>query len=120
MNTTILCYPACGTCKRALQWLNDNFVDYAYRPIKEENPTVDELTQWIALSNLPVTRFFNTSGKVYKDLNMKDKVRMLPDEKLIEMLAADGLLVKRPLLVTAQKVLVGFKQEEWEALLHAK
>lgn len=116
METTVLCYPACGTCKKALKWLADNNLPFAYRPIKEENPTAAELIEWIKLSNLPVSKFFNTSGKLYKEFNMKDKVKVLSEAELIEMLASDGLLVKRPLLVKGNKVLVGFKQEEWETL----
>lgn len=116
METTVLCYPACGTCKKALKWLADNNLPFTYRPIKEENPTAAELSEWIKLSNLPVSKFFNTSGKLYKEFNMKDKVKVLSEAELIEMLASDGLLVKRPLLVKGNKVLVGFKQEEWETL----
>ncbi len=116
METTVLCYPACGTCKKALKWLADNNISYSYRPIKEQNPTAAELSEWIKLSHLPVSKFFNTSGKLYKEFNMKDKVKVLSEAELIEMLASDGLLVKRPLLVKGNKVLVGFKQEEWETL----
>lgn len=116
METIVLCYPTCGTCKKALKWLADNNIPYSYRPIKEENPTHAELSEWIKLSNLPVSKFFNTSGKLYKEFNMKDKVKVLSEAELIEMLASDGLLVKRPLLIKGDKVLVGFKQDEWEAL----
>ena len=116
METTVLCYPTCGTCKKALKWLADNNLAYNYRPIKEDNPTAAELSEWIKLSKLPVSKFFNTSGKLYKELNMKDKVKVLSEAELIELLASDGLLVKRPLLIKADKVLVGFKQDEWEML----
>lgn len=115
MQNLFLCYPKCSTCKKAAQWLADNNVPNDMRDIVVENPTAEELTAWIAKSGLPVSRFFNTSGLRYRALNLKDKVRVLPDDELIEILASEGMLVKRPLLVTGDTVLVGFRQAEWEA-----
>jgi arsenate reductase (glutaredoxin) len=109
----VLCYPKCGTCQKAEKWLKANEIEYAYRPIKEQNPSVDELKLWIELSGLPVSKFFNTSGLLYKEQNMKDKVKVLSTPELIEILASNGLMVKRPILVAEGKVLVGFKEEAW-------
>jgi arsenate reductase len=117
MQPTILCYPKCGTCQKAEKWLKANNIAFQYRPIKEENPTVDELTKWILSSGLPISKFFNTSGLLYKEQNMKDKVKVLSNEELITILASNGLMVKRPLLLLGNKVLVGFKEEEWQSQL---
>ncbi len=117
MKPKILCYPKCGTCQKAEKWLKSNGIEYDYRPIKEENPTVVELKSWLEKSQLPVSKFFNTSGLLYKEQNMKDKVKVLPENELIEILASNGLMVKRPILLTGEKVLVGFKEEEWQKLL---
>jgi arsenate reductase len=117
MQPTILCYPKCGTCQKAEKWLKTNNIAFQYRPIKEESPTVDELTKWILSSGLPISKFFNTSGLLYKEQNMKDKVKVLSNEELITILASNGLMVKRPLLLLGNKVLVGFKEEEWQSLL---
>lgn len=116
MKPIILCYPKCGTCQKAEKWLKTNGIDYSYRPIKEENPTKAELTEWIARSGLPISKFFNTSGLLYKELNMKDKVKALSESELIEILSANGLIVKRPVLLVGDKVLVGFKEEDWKSL----
>lgn len=111
----ILCYSKCSTCKKAEKWLKDNKLKYDYRPIKEENPTEAELTEWIKKSGLPVAKFFNTSGLLYKEQNMKEKVKNLPDAELIKILASNGLMVKRPILLTDDdKVLLGFKEDIWE------
>lgn len=117
MKPTILCYPKCGTCQKAEKWLKANGIEYTYRPIKEENPTKAELTEWLEKSGLPVAKFFNTSGLLYKELNMKDKVKSLSVEELIDILAANGMMVKRPILLVGQTVLVGFKEEEWNKSL---
>lgn len=117
MNPTVLCYPKCGTCQKAEKWLKINNIEYKYRPIKEENPTIAELTAWWQKSGLPIAKFFNTSGLLYKEHNMKDKVKTLSDVELIEILAQHGLMVKRPILLTDDKVLVGFKVDDWENLL---
>lgn len=109
----VLCYPKCGTCQKAEKWLKANEIEYVNRPIKDQNPSVDELKSWIELSGLPISKFFNTSGLLYKEQNMKDKVKVLSSSELIDILASNGLMVKRPILVTEGKVLVGFKEQEW-------
>ena len=117
MKPIALCYPKCGTCQKAEKWMKSNGIDYTYRPIKEENPSKEELKVWIAKSGLPISKFFNTSGLLYKEFNMKDKVKTLSNDELVNILASNGLIVKRPILVTSDKVLVGFKEDEWKATL---
>jgi len=117
MKPIVLCYPKCGTCQKAEKWLKANGIEYAYRPIKEENPTVAELNGWLKQSGLPISKFFNTSGLLYKEQNMKDKVKLLPENDLIDILASNGMMVKRPILLTGEKVLIGFKEDEWQSLL---
>lgn len=107
-------YPKCTTCKKAETWLKENKVDYKSRHIKESNPTVEELRAWVAKSGLPVRKFFNTSGLLYKEMKLKDKLGNMTDEEMLELLATDGMLVKRPLLVGEKTVCVGFKEAEWE------
>lgn len=114
-NITIICYPKCTTCQRAEKWLKEHGVKYTYRHIKEQNPTAEELSKWIKESELPIKRFFNTSGLLYKEYKMKEKVNVLPEKELIEILASDGMMVKRPLIIAKDKVLVGFKEAEWKA-----
>lgn len=109
-------YPRCGTCRKAKKWLDDHGIAYESRPIVEQRPTRDELRLWIQRSGLPVRRFFNTSGAVYKELNLKDRLPSCTDEEQIDLLASDGKLVKRPLLIADDFVLAGFKPEEWERL----
>ncbi len=116
MNPTILCYPKCGTCRKAEKWLKDNGIEYNYRPIKEENPSKDELLAWIPKSGLSVSKFFNTSGLLYKEMNMKDKIKTLSEDELITVLASNGLIVKRPIMLYNDSVLVGFKEEEWKKI----
>jgi arsenate reductase (glutaredoxin) len=118
MKPTILCYPKCGTCQKAEKWLKSNKIEYTYRPIKEENPTKAELTEWLEKSGLLIAKFFNTSGLLYKEHNMKDKVKSLSNSDLIEILSQNGLMVKRPILLAGDKVLVGFKEEDWDKLFH--
>lgn len=113
----ILHYPQCGTCRKALKWLEANGFHPEKRHIVEERPTAEELFQWIERSGLPVQKFFNTSGLIYKERGLKDVVKTAPSEELISLLAEEGKLVKRPLLVTDDKVLVGFKEEEWASTL---
>ena len=113
MKPKILCYPKCGTCQKAEKWLKSHNIEYSYRPIREENPTSAELTEWIAKSGLPVAKFFNTSGLLYKENNMKEKVKTLSQAELIDMLARNGMMVKRPVLLIGEKVLLGFKEDEW-------
>lgn len=109
-------YSKCGTCKKAKAWLDANDIKYIDRPIKEENPTLDELKTWHKLSGLPLKKFFNTSGLLYKSLELKDKLPKMTDEEMYELLASDGMLVKRPIVVKENLVLVGFKEAEWEQL----
>ena len=112
-----ICYPKCTTCQKAKKWLDDHGVAYTARHIKEENPTADELREWIARSGLPIKRFFNTSGLVYKNLGLKDKLPTMTEEEQLALLASDGMLVKRPLLVGETFVLPGFRPADWEKAL---
>ena len=112
-----ICYPKCTTCKKAQKWLDDNSVSYELRDIKEQNPSYEELAEWYKKSGLPLKRFFNTSGLLYKSLEMKDKLPTMSEEEQLRLLATDGMLVKRPILVNGGKVLVGFKESEWETIL---
>lgn len=116
MKPIFLQYPACSTCQKAKKWLTENKIEFTNRLIVEDNPTVEELKAWIPRSGLPVKKFFNTSGMVYKELNLKDKLPGMNEDEQIELLATNGKLVKRPLVVTDSFVLVGFKPEEWEKL----
>lgn len=117
MKITVLCYKKCTTCQKALKWLEANGISYQERPIKEENPGKEELRTWYQASGLPLKRFFNTSGNLYKELKLKDRLPSMSEEEQLELLATDGMLVKRPLLVGDGIVLVGFKEEEWKGLL---
>ncbi len=110
-------YPKCTTCKKAKKWLDDHGFQYTDRHIKEENPTADELKTWHAKSGLPLKRFFNTSGVLYKEMHLKDKLPEMSEEEQFQLLATDGMLVKRPIIVTDDKVLTGFKEKEWEETL---
>lgn len=112
-------YPPCSTCKKAKQWLNDHGISYTARHIKEENPTYEELKHWLEVSGLPVKKFFNTSGLLYKSMELKDKLPAMTIEEQLRLLATDGMLVKRPILVTdSGTVLTGFREKEWtEALI---
>lgn len=107
-------YPKCSTCKKAKKWLDDNKLTYTDRHIKEENPTTEELKEWHKKSNLPLKKFFNTSGLLYKEMNLKEKLKTMTEEEQYELLASDGMLVKRPLLVNGDIILLGFKEAEWE------
>lgn len=106
-------YPKCTTCKRAKKWLDEHQVSYEDRHIVEDNPKAEELKKWIAKSGLPIKRFFNTSGMKYRDLGLKDRLPEMSEEEQIELLATDGMLVKRPLVIGDDFVLVGFKEEKW-------
>lgn len=108
-----ICYPKCTTCQKAKKWLEENKQEYEIRDIKEENPTYDELSKWYKLSGLPLKRFFNTSGMLYKSMNLKEKLPEMSEEEQLKLLATDGMLVKRPILVGDSFVLVGFKEKEW-------
>lgn len=110
-----ICYPKCTTCQKARKWLDENNVPYELRDIKKENPSVEELTEWYQKSGLPLKKFFNTSGLLYKSLELKTKLPAMTDEEMLTLLAADGMLVKRPLAVGEDFVLAGFKEEDWAA-----
>jgi len=109
-----ICYSKCGTCKKAEKWLDEKGIKYEKRDIKEDNPSAEELERFTALSALPLKKLFNTSGLLYKSMELKDKLPDMSDEDKIQLLSTDGMLVKRPILVLENKVLVGFKEEEWE------
>ena len=110
-----VCYPKCTTCQKAKKFLDDQGVCYTQRNIKEENPTADELRSWWKASGLPLKKFFNTSGLLYKSMGLKDRLPAMSEEEQLALLATDGMLVKRPILVGEDFVLVGFRQGEWEA-----
>ncbi|MGL5614874.1 MAG: Spx/MgsR family RNA polymerase-binding regulatory protein [Sarcina sp.] len=118
MAITFLEYPKCTTCKKAKKWLEENNIDFTSRHIVEENPTKEELREFYKKSGLPINRLFNTSGIMYRELNLKDKVKTAPEEELLEILSTNGMLVKRPLLVLDDKVLIGFKEENWKEILN--
>ena len=106
-------YPKCSTCKKAKKWLEDHQVNYDDRHIVEDNPTMEELKEWVGRSGLPLRRFFNTSGMKYRELQLKDRLPKMSEEEQLELLATDGMLVKRPLLVLEDRVIPGFKEKEW-------
>ena len=108
-----ICYPRCTTCQKANKWLIDNNIPHEERDIKLQNPTAEELSSWYKKSGLPLKRFFNTSGLAYKNLELKEKLPYMSEENMIALLASDGMLVKRPILVSGDFVLVGFKESEW-------
>ena len=110
---TFICYPKCTTCQKAQKWLDENGISYTFRDIKMEHPTYEELSAWHRRSGLPLKRFFNTSGLLYKSMGLKDKLPQMSENEMLKRLAADGMLVKRPLLVGDDFVLVGFKEAEW-------
>ena len=112
-------YSKCSTCQKAKKWLGENGVSVTERAIKEENPTAEELKTWHKMSGLPLKRFFNTSGMLYKSMNLKDKLKDMSEEEQYELLASDGMLVKRPLLIGDDFVLVGFKEDQWTEALKA-
>ena len=112
-----LCYPKCSTCQKAKAWLEERSISYDLRDIKQNNPTVEELTAWYRKSGLPLKKFFNTSGLQYKALGLKDKLPAMSEAEQIDLLATDGMLVKRPLLIGDAFVLAGFRPADWEAAL---
>ena len=112
-----VCYPKCSTCKKAQKWLDESNVEYTLRDIKTDNPTAEELKAGWEKSGLPLKRFFNTSGNIYKEMKLKDKLPEMSEEEQLALLATDGMLVKRPILVGEDKVLVGAKEKEWEEYL---
>ena len=113
---TFVCYPKCTTCKKAQKWLDEQDKKYEVRDIKENNQSYDELKSWYAKSGLPLKRFFNTSGQLYKSMALKDKLPDMTEEEQLKLLATVGMLVKRPILVDGDKVLVGFKEAEWSTV----
>lgn len=110
-------YPKCSTCKRAKKWLDDNNILYNDRNIVTNNPTASELNKWINISNMEIKKFFNTSGLLYKELNLKNKLDSMSDEEKINLLATNGMLVKRPIIIKDNIILVGFKEDKWNILL---
>lgn len=116
----VLCYPRCSTCKKALAWLDEHSLAYEWRDIQKQNPTLEELRAWYRQSGLPLSRFFNTSGLVYKELRLAQKRAAMSEDEQLAVLATDGMLVKRPLVVGDNFILTGFKQTEWEDRLLGK
>ena len=114
-----ICYPKCTTCQKAKKWLDDNQIEYEFRDIKLDNPPLAELTEWHKKSGLSLKKFFNTSGLLYKSLDLKNKLPTMSDDEMLKLLATDGMLVKRPLLIGHDFVLVGFKEIEWEKIDNA-
>ena len=107
-------YPKCSTCKKAKKWLDDNGIKYTLRDIVLETPTEEELSKWVKESGLDIKKFFNTSGMKYKELNLREKLPQMSDEEKLELLSANGMLIKRPIFVSGKTILLGFKQKEWE------
>lgn len=112
-----ICYPKCTTCKKAQAWLEEHEIDFELRDIKENSPSYEELSEWYRLSGLPLKRFFNTSGLLYRSLELKEKLPEMTEEEQLRLLASDGMLVKRPIAVDGETVLVGFKEQEWAKLV---
>ena len=112
-----ICYPKCTTCQRAKKWLDDNGIEYEMRDVKLDNPTFDELTQWYKKSGLSLKKMFNTSGLLYKSLDLKSKLPTMTDDEMLGLLASDSMLVKRPLVILDDAVLVGFKESEWQSAI---
>lgn len=110
-------YPKCSTCKKAKKWLQENNIEFIERNIITETPTVQELTEWIARNGKEIKRWFNTSGLKYKELNLKEKLAQMSDEQKIQLLATDGMLIKRPLFITDKEIYIGFKEEVWKKMI---
>jgi len=113
MKLTIVCYPKCGTCRKAVKWLEERGIEFDYRDIKLDNPQREELAAWHEMSGLPLKKFFNTSGLLYKSMELKSRLPEMTEEEMLALLSSDGMLVKRPILVGGDFVLVGFREEEW-------
>ncbi|MCC8140785.1 MAG: arsenate reductase family protein [Lachnospiraceae bacterium] len=113
-----ICYPKCSTCKNARKWLEEHGIKYEERHIAEENPSYEELKDWHSKSGLPLKRFFNTSGLLYKEMQLKDKLPAMREEEQLKLLATNGMLVKRPLLIDGDTILVGFREAEWNDKLN--
>ena len=114
----VLVYRKCSTCMKALKWLDEHNISYEERAIKEENPTYEELKEWYTKSGLPLKKFFNTSGMLYKEMGLKDKLKDMSEDEQLKLLATDGMLVKRPLVIGDDFVLTGFKEKEWIEAMH--
>ena len=112
-----ICYPKCSTCRKAKKWLDEHNVEYTEGHIADKKPTYDELKEWYEKSRLPLKKFFNTSGLLYKEMKLKDKLPSMSEEEQLRLLATNGMLVKRPIRVTGDKVLVGFKEAEWAEII---
>ena len=112
-----ICYPKCATCQKAKKWLDEHNIEYTERHIVDANPTYDELKEWHGKSGLPLKKFFNTSGLLYKEIQLKDKIPTMSEEEQLMLLAMHGMLVKRPMVITHNIVLVGFKEADWEGAL---
>lgn len=113
-----ICYPKCTTCKKAQAWLDKNEIKYTLRDIKENNPSYEELKGWYEKSGIPLKKFFNTSGLIYRSMNLKDKLAEMSDEEQLQLLSTDGMLVKRPILLKDGKVITGFKEADWEQFVN--
>lgn len=113
-----ICYPKCTTCKKAQAWLDKNEIEYTLRDIKENNPSYEELKGWYEKSGIPLKKFFNTSGLIYRSMNLKDKLAEMSDEEQLQLLSTDGMLVKRPILLKDGKVITGFKEADWEQFVN--
>lgn len=120
MKNVFIEYPKCSTCRNAKKWLDDNKIEYIDRHIVEDCPTYEELKDWIERSNKDIKNFFNTSGLVYKSLKLKEKLPTMSDEEKIKLLSRNGMLIKRPLFITDDVILIGFKQDKWKELLGGK
>lgn len=120
LKVNLICYPKCGTCKKARAFLESKAIVFEERNIKEERPTAEELKKWISASGLPLKRFFNTSGQMYRELQVKDRLETMTEQEAIELLASDGMLVRRPLLIVGDRVLTGFKETEWESVFEVR
>ena len=115
--TSFICYPECSTCKKAQKWLDEHNIEYNLRDIKTDNPTAEEINTFKEKSSLPLKKFFNTSGMLYRELGLKDKLPGMSEKEMLELLASDGMLVKRPILVTEDSVIVGFREDKYKKLL---
>ena len=113
-----ICYPKCSTCQRAKKWLDEHNIEYTERHIVENNPTYEELKEWYQMSGLPLKKFFNTSGMLYKEMQLKDKLPTMSEDEQLKLLATNGMLVKRPLVIGDDFVLVGFKESEWNEIIN--